>query len=618
MMRVVCCFFLIVWANTNIICQKEAYNWCYGNNSLLSFSTNPPSQYSNTAMVSIECIGNISGNIGNLLFYTNGVTVYNASHTVMANGTGLLGDNSTTDGAIIIKKPNSTFVYYIFTLDDFNGVDGLQYSIVDMSLAAGMGSVTSKNNLLHAPSSEKAVAVRHCNGVDAWLVSHDQNSNTFRSYLVSNTGISSTAVLSNAGGVLLSSINNIGHMKVSPNGKKLGLAQNNSGNNNDTIELYDFDNSSGIVSNRLVLLTQDVTYGCEFSPDGTKFYANIFIPPSSTIIYQWDLCAGSNSAIVASQYAIQGSSVSSRSMQRAPDGKIYMPRGDNFLSSINNPNLPGVNCLYTSIVPGLAMQLWSGVNFPNFINTDLKPDIAPFSVSSTCANFSFSSLPSIGNTCSYAANTVNSVQWNFGEPTSGAANTSTLNVSTHNYLNAGTYTVQLILQHDCYSDTVKQTVQVNIPQLSVSGKTIICTKDKLSLTASGANTYSWSSGVTTANYTATPIVTSIYTVTGTNTVNLCSSSKVITVTVNPCLGLNEMTDNQNVFVYPNPGHNYFTFVTPQVSELKIFNELGDLVFETNLQALENQINLVHLKRGVYFARVFSKTATITFKLFKDE
>jgi hypothetical protein len=615
---VVFCVIFNLWFFNNLISQKESYNWCYGNNSLLSFSTSPPSQYSNTSMATMESIGSISDNTGNLLFYTDGVTVYNANHNVMANGTGLFGDASTTNGVTIIKKPASTGIYYIFTLDDFNGVNGLQYSIIDMSLAVGMGSVTSKNNFLHAPSSEKAVAVRHCNDIDAWIVTHDLNSNIFRSYLVSSTGINNSAVLSNAGGALLSNIYNIGQMKVSPNGKKLGLAHNNVGSNNDMLELYDFDNANGIVGNQLILLNQDIAYGCEFSPDGTKFYGNILLQPSNTtIIYQWDLCAGSNSAIIASQYAIQGSSVTARSMQRAPDGKIYMPTGNNFFSSINNPNLAGVNCSYTNSVAGLAMQLWSGINLPNFINTDLKT-IVPFSFNNSCQHFSFAAQPSIGNTCAYAANNVSTIQWDFGDPSSGAANTSSLNSPTHSYANAGTYTVQLILQHDCYNDNIQQVVQVNIPILSVSGKTVICRNDKLSLTVSGANTYSWSNGVTSANYTATPNSNIVYTVTGTNTTNLCSSSNVVSVIVNACLGLTENKSDNEGYIYPNPSQGIFDCNVKEDNELRVFNQLGVLVYEAKLVLGENKIDLRHLKSSLYFAHTQGKSSKVIYKIFKEE
>jgi len=599
--------------------QKEAYNWCYGNNILLTFTTNPPSQSTISALSALESVASISDKNGLLLFYTNGNFVYNANHTVMANGNGLLGGNggAPTNGATIVKQPGNTNIYYVFTLDDLGFPNGFRYSIVDMSLAAGMGSVTVKNVLLHTPTSEKCVAVRHCNGVDAWIVTHDvDSSNTFRTFLLTAAGINTVPVLSSTGVYLINGNWAQGQMKVSPNGKKLGLAITTFSSNrvHDSYELFDFDNANGTVSNPLHLLTEPNAYGCEFSPDGTKFYGSRWL--TTPRIFQWDLCAGSNSAIVASQYSVPVTGNVSAGMQRTPDGRIFIARAWFYIGGFNSPNLSGMNCGFTNTVSNLA-PYYSGASFPNFINTDLKTSI-PFSFSNTCQHFSFSALPSIGNTCAYAANTVNAIQWNFGEPSSGASNISTLNTPTHQYANGGTYTVQLILQYDCYRDTIKQVIQVNLPQLSVSGKTVICNKDKLSLTVTGSNTYSWSSGVTTSNFTATPNANIVYTVTGTNTANLCSSSKVVSVSVNPCVGLYENETSKQVFVYPNPGKAEFNFVTTEQSELKIFNELGSLVYEGFLQKGENKINLHYLNKGFYVAQVFNLTQKVVFKIFKEE
>ena len=98
-----------------------------------------------------EGCASISDTEGNLLFYTDGITVHTKNHTIMENGTELKGDPSSTHSAIIIPKPGTTTVYYIFTVDALTlnggGVDGLQYSEVDMSFNGGLGKVTSKNNL---------------------------------------------------------------------------------------------------------------------------------------------------------------------------------------------------------------------------------------------------------------------------------------------------------------------------------------------------------------------------------------------------------------------------------------------------------------------------------------
>src|SRR4051812_2901458 len=136
------------------IAQNEAVNWYFGDNAGLNFSTTPPTVLTNGALVTSEGCASISGPSGNLLFYTDGSTVWNASHVPMANGTGLLGDASSTQAALIVRQPGSTILYHIFTLGS-GGTSTLSFSTVDMSLASGSGSVIVKNVLLAGNMTEK-------------------------------------------------------------------------------------------------------------------------------------------------------------------------------------------------------------------------------------------------------------------------------------------------------------------------------------------------------------------------------------------------------------------------------------------------------------------------------
>ena len=50
----------------------------------------------------------------------------------MANGNDLTGDPSSTHSAIIVPKPGDPSIYYIFTVDNTAGADGLRYSEVNL------------------------------------------------------------------------------------------------------------------------------------------------------------------------------------------------------------------------------------------------------------------------------------------------------------------------------------------------------------------------------------------------------------------------------------------------------------------------------------------------------
>ncbi len=174
-------------------------NWYFGNNAGVTFNSGAPVALTNGALLTTEGVATISDNSGNLLFYTDGVTVYNRIHGVMANGTGLFGDVSSTQSAIIVQKPGSINIYYIFTSDNDVGPNGICYSTVDMNLSGGLGAVTFKNTSLYAPSCEKLCVVRHCNNIDLWVISHDWNTNVFRAWSVNNLMVGNVQIWSSAG-----------------------------------------------------------------------------------------------------------------------------------------------------------------------------------------------------------------------------------------------------------------------------------------------------------------------------------------------------------------------------------------------------------------------------------
>ena len=89
-------------------------NWYFGANAGLTFTANPPSVLTGSLNTTEGC-ASISDQNATLLFYTDGVTVYNSLHQVMSNGTGLHGHISTMQSASIVKKPGTTNLYYIFT-----------------------------------------------------------------------------------------------------------------------------------------------------------------------------------------------------------------------------------------------------------------------------------------------------------------------------------------------------------------------------------------------------------------------------------------------------------------------------------------------------------------------
>jgi gliding motility-associated-like protein len=99
-----------------------------------------------------------------------------------------------------------------------------------------------------------------------------------------------------------------------------------------------------------------------------------------------------------------------------------------------------------------------------------------------------------------------------------------------------TYSVTSAGASSC-TGTSSVTVTVNpIPNVSAGLSRSLCAGNPTVLTATGANTYSWTDGITTFtgnNISVTPTATTTYTVTGTNTATGCTKTSQLTITVNP-------------------------------------------------------------------------------------
>ena len=105
---------LLVFTSLFSFSQNETKKWCFGNKAALDFMTSPPTAFTSSINAGEGCSSIADAN-GNLLFYTDGVTIFNANHSIMANGTGLLGSSyqSTSQGALIVKQPGSATIYYV-------------------------------------------------------------------------------------------------------------------------------------------------------------------------------------------------------------------------------------------------------------------------------------------------------------------------------------------------------------------------------------------------------------------------------------------------------------------------------------------------------------------------
>jgi gliding motility-associated-like protein len=380
---------LSLFISLNVVGQGEASNWYFGENAGMQFdlATGNTTTLNDGQLSTNEGCSTISDANGNLLFYSDGITVWNRNHQVMPNGNGLFGDPSSTQSALVVPKPEDPDIYYIFTIDVRFGaqLNGFNFSVIDMSLDGGLGDVIDKNMPLLSSSSEKISAVlKDCVKKSIWVITFaslngDTNIyNTFHAFEVNNSGVNTTAVIS----TFNTNINDArGYLKLSPDGTKLVNANMSGG-----LFLYDFDENTGVVTNeqQLIINSQsNAPYGVEFSPNSQILYVHSSNDSEGAAINHSSVLTQFNLAIAdiqASEFELDGRQLYRGGLQLGPNGKIYRAlsatytQGLPFLGVINNPNNIGAAANYQHDAISLSPNL-SSQGFPPFIQSIFNTEI---------------------------------------------------------------------------------------------------------------------------------------------------------------------------------------------------------------------------------------------------
>jgi hypothetical protein len=333
--------------------QGENNHWYFGFEAGLDFNTSPPTALTDGMLSTIEGCATVSNAAGELLFYTDGTTVWDRQHAAMPDGTGLLGGSSSSQSALIVPIPGHPDLYYVCTVPVW-GTEGNAYrSTIDMSLNGGYGDIVpgEKNMLFADNATEKLVAVAG-EGASVWVLTKDRDNALFRAYQVTSSGMDTVPVLSEAGSPHVEGEFTAwtGVMKVSPDRTRLALATLTG-----IVETFAFSATTGIVSDALTLPVTSPDhegYGVCFSPNSQLLYVSegVLGFPDETLLYQYDLSAGDTAEVVASKTLIASDLPGAYivwDMAIGPDGIVYVSiRGQEWLSAILDPNALGVDCAY--------------------------------------------------------------------------------------------------------------------------------------------------------------------------------------------------------------------------------------------------------------------------------
>lgn len=147
---------------------------------------------------------------------------------------------------------------------------------------------------------------------------------------------------------------------------------------------------------------------------------------------------------------------------------------------------------------------------------------------------------------------------------------------------------------------------LNSPTVAVSGPTTACAGNTITLTASGANSYTWNTGNTTAVLNSVPsAITSGYTVTATNTLSGCSASVVKPLVVRTSPQISIFTPNPDNSVCP--GNSISLYALPSTNNY-IWSTTGTPGANTSISPTATAVY------SVSGTNIFSCTATQTIEI----
>jgi len=482
---------------------KRSAHWFFGYEAGLDFSSGTVSADVNGKLVSIEGSSTMSDLSGNLLFYSNGEKVWNRNHVIMPNGNGLTGDESSTQSSLIVPMPGNESLYYLFTSVGLAAApSGLYYNVVDMNLDGGLGDLTAtKNSPLLNSGTENLAGTKHCNGTDYWIVSREDVTGILRfyAYQLTKDGLSDPVIseFSEPGNV---QHNTVGTITFSQDGSLMAFTSFHT-----PVYLFDFNTKTGKLSTRLIsTATNEAFYSNAISPDNSKLYTTSFVNSGYNYLSQFDLTA---SDVKASRKNLDSMDFSWGSpnafpfigqIRLAADQQIYVSRWKQVSPNLVNPNtyydLDSIDVIHKPDLPGLSCQFQrdflylhgkpTELGLPGFISnftSDAPPLSCPiivpsvdFTVSAECED-----LP-VQLTYTGSAD-INSLEWDFGDPVGGPANTSALMNPSHSYAQPGQYIVSLTVNYTGGTLSDKKIVKAGAVHIDLGNDTTLCLNDVLIL-----------------------------------------------------------------------------------------------------------------------------------------
>jgi gliding motility-associated-like protein len=488
--------------SASLFSQNQANIWYFGESIGLDFNSGIP-----VPTYEITCDGDaysvMCDTNGNFLFFSNGITLLNRNGLAMPNGDTIIGDARAMMGSLILQKPGSDHLYYVFTVDydDQWGDNGMHYSVVDMNLDGGLGDVTAEKDIpldMAWAAKNKLTSVRHANGEDIWIVTRNFKMNQwYAAFLLTASGLSTQAVLSPVPERNDLSLCDEGTMKISPDKKYLVAAYNRCNcieELKQSLDICRFNDLTGQI-NLLYTLSKNTAgfgeefepYTVEFSPDSKLLYIS-YSHHNLLELYQYDVQYIEDS-ILFKQSEIYIDSGMVNGLQLARDGKIYCSGkvGElyKYVSVINDPWKRGPACNYQV----------NAIYFDGRRNNRAFPNM----LSDYLYRFEWTGELCQGYPVNFKPNfipTPDSIVWNFDDQLEPGSQTNVLS-PTYAFQHPGVHEIRVDVWYPSgrYEHTSRE-IEINpSPQPDLGPDTLICQGASITLSANcDADFFSWSTG----------------------------------------------------------------------------------------------------------------------------
>jgi gliding motility-associated-like protein len=435
---------------------------------------------------------------GNMLFYTNGSTVYNRRHQVMDNGDFINGSQLAVH-CYIVPHPGIKDQYFIISSSSQNS--RLYYAIIDMNMDNGFGGVVSKVNPINIAKADKAfTVVRDLYDDGYWLITHMYGQNQFICYRIGKNGIETPGVASMAGPIMPGG-DGFEYIrgKMTSNSTGTEFLFSNGTNEDYFLQLYAFDKRCGKVTFKTnfqpdILQAYAPLAYAAFSPDDKLVYAAWFYISTQNFLYQYNL---NDPDPDATRVRLHAQLMELGDMQVGPDGKIYMAAVENGMVSskisvINNPNVAGAGCDF-------RLYQYSLSNNPSHFTEhfiEYIRDVSPQRRGYAKPKITFTNSCE-GEPVSFAiadSFVADSFRWHFGD-----GNSSTLKTPFHKYSITQDYPVTFTWymcnrRHEI-TDTLKLRKK---PLVNLGNDSTLCAGSGMILNAPpNADGYRWNTGDST-------------------------------------------------------------------------------------------------------------------------